>query len=222
MINNYQLDLVSPDTCPKSASLRNFIRHSPYSFNTPRALPVSTHLFRTLVILASRCWLAISFLAFIWIISGRSLFLTIARNLSRSPSCSATHFLLYLSLLTIFWLSSLGEVLIVLDSFTHSGILRRNSSKTSKCWYWLCFLNVCLKSTLMFILRNLLPLASLQYTTCWVSFNWNQPSACKEATENRTPSSAYQSPPSPNIHGIKGKIMFWCGTASFKLRVYVL
>lgn len=98
----HQEDRVTPESNPKSASFRNFILEIPYSPIIPRPLPVSTHLLRTLVMLAFRGWLASSFLAFCCTISGRSLFLTIALRRSRSLSYSVTHFLLCWSLLIAF------------------------------------------------------------------------------------------------------------------------
>lgn len=114
----YHEDLVMPERCPKSANLRNFIRQSPYSLITPLALPVTTHRLRTRVTHASRGWLASCSLALSWTISGSSLFLTMALRRKRSLSYWATHFLLALSLLIIFWKSNVAVVLMGLAACT--------------------------------------------------------------------------------------------------------
>ena len=129
----HQVDRVTPESNPKSASLRNFILESPYSPITPRPLPVSAHLLRTRVMLAFRGWLASSFLAFCWTTSGRSLFLTIALRRSRSASYSATHFLLCWSLLItfrFFWL--VDAVLNILWLPVVSTVLLRLSLQTAR------------------------------------------------------------------------------------------
>ena len=132
-----------PETCPKSASFRNFIRQRPYSVTTPLALPVTTHLLRTRVTLASRGWLASCSFAFCWTISGRSLFFTMALSRKRSLSYWATHFLLILSLLIIFSKFRVGVVLMDLTAtilvpqlrlrVLHSPIRRGPTRKAGAC-----------------------------------------------------------------------------------------
>ena len=112
--HDHQVDLVMPEICPKSASLRNFILQRPYSVMTPLPLPVITHRLRTRVTLASRGWSASCSFAFCWTISGRSLFFTMAFSCKRSLACLATHFLLALSLLIIFSKPRVGVVLMAL------------------------------------------------------------------------------------------------------------
>ena len=109
---DHQVDLVMPEICPKSASLRNFILQRPYLVMICLPLPVITHQLRTWVMLALRGWSASCSLAFRWTISGRSLFFTMALSCKRSLACLATHFLLALSLLIIFSKPRVGVVLI--------------------------------------------------------------------------------------------------------------
>ena len=93
---------VTPASIPKSASFLNFIRFSPNSLTTPLPLPVWTQRFRTLVMLASRGWLARSALALRCTTSGRILLRSTALRCSRSFSNFATVCLLCWSLRVIF------------------------------------------------------------------------------------------------------------------------
>lgn len=89
---------VTPASIPKSANFLNFIRLSPNSPTTPLPLPVCTQRLRTLVTLASRGWLANSFLALRCTASGRIVLRSIALRCNRSFSNLTTVSLLCLSL----------------------------------------------------------------------------------------------------------------------------